>query len=94
VSRERELGRLLAAAVPPLPQPADRVAEVGARVRRTRRRQAATSTAAVIVIALAVVVPWLMMLGGDRTAPADLPPLTAESCRTLTEPSVAPNRRP
>lgn len=86
MSRARELGRLLVAAVPPLPQPADRVAEVRARVRRTRRRQAATSAAAVIVIALAVVVPWRMMLGGDRTAPAEPPPLTAESCPDRAEP--------
>ncbi|GIH03884.1 hypothetical protein Rhe02_19510 [Rhizocola hellebori] len=50
---ERELYVVLNAAVPPLPAPPDRIAEVGARVRRTRgKRFGATIVAAAAVIGL------------------------------------------
>jgi hypothetical protein len=76
---ETKLRQLLTAAVPPLPQPADRLAEIRARVRRNRQRGAAVLGAVVVLIGLAVVVPW-WVLGADRAPPAEPPALTADDC--------------
>jgi hypothetical protein len=46
-----QIGRTLADAVPPLPEPADRIGEIRVRVRRARIRAAAAGCAVVAVLA-------------------------------------------
>jgi hypothetical protein len=59
------LRNLLASAVPDLPAPEDRVAEVGARVRRRRRSASAVAVVAVAVaVGAAVGVPKLLSTSG------------------------------
>lgn len=91
------IGQLLAGAVPPLPEPADRIGEVRTRVRRARRRAGAAVTGAVaLLVAVALAVPSLMLDDNDRAAPAELPPLTSDSCpnRTYPLPAGAGPERP
>ncbi|QKW15808.1 hypothetical protein [Verrucosispora sp. NA02020] len=65
---DEDIRHLFADAVPPLPTPHDRIAEVGIRVRRHRRRVVTGTAAAVtLVVALGVGLPALW--GPDRTAP-------------------------
>ncbi|QOC90873.1 hypothetical protein [Micromonospora craniellae] len=69
---DEDIRRLFTDAVPPLPAPRDRIAEVGTRVRRHRRRVVTTTAAAVtLIVALGVALPTLR--GPDRTTP----PVTA-----------------
>lgn len=91
------IGRLLADAVPPLPEPADRVGQVRARVRRSRLRAGAAVTGAVAVLVVAALaVPSLGLGGTARVAPAVLLPLTGDSCpdRTYPVPAAGAPRQP
>lgn len=78
-----EVGRLLASAVPPLPEPEDRVGQVRARARRTRQRMAMTALTGVVAVAVALAVPQL--LASDSTT--SLPPAAPAECPTWTKPS-------
>lgn len=72
---ETGIGRLLADAVPPMREPADRLAEVRARVRRTRLRTGAVAAGAVAaVVALAVAVPQLLLAAPPPAAVPALDP--------------------
>jgi hypothetical protein len=87
----RELGRLLADAVPPLPEPPDRIDQVRARVRRARLRDVTTTTTAVVVVLVAVVLAGPGLLRGgtaDQPAPAEPPPLTADRCPEPVRPEL------
>lgn len=76
-----EIGRLLADAVPPLPEPADRIGQVRVRVRRARARAATVAAgASVVLAALALAVPQILSHPADDTEP----PLDAGSCPALT----------
>jgi hypothetical protein len=80
------VGKLLTDAVPELPSPLDRVAEVAARVRRTRRRTGGVTVGLVAVaVALAVAVPQLLTDAGpqrytDLPRPAGPVLVGADSC--------------
>jgi hypothetical protein len=77
------IGRLLADAVPPLPEPADRIRQVRTRVRRARARARAVGVAAaasMVLIALALAVPRTVLHPADEPVPA----LDAGSCPTVT----------
>jgi hypothetical protein len=90
-----EVGRRLADAVPPLPEPPDRIGQVRARVRRTRLRAGAVTGAAAVLVAATLAVPSLMLGGTDRIAPAP-PPLTGDGCpdRTYRPPVVGGSQEP
>jgi hypothetical protein len=82
---EEDIRRLLAEAVPALPAPADRLAEVGARVHRRRRRVIAGSgAAAAAAVALALGVPNLV-LDAARSGPP-----SAASTPTAAVPPPSP----
>jgi hypothetical protein len=66
---ERDLGRLLASAVPTMAAPPDRLAQVGARVRR---RRLATATAA--AIGVVAVIAGTAVLRPVPTPAGNLPP--------------------
>jgi hypothetical protein len=71
---ETRIGRLLADAVPPMREPADRLAEVRARVRRSRLRTGGAAIGAVAAVAaLALAVPQLP-LASPPVAPAAVDP--------------------
>jgi len=66
---EEQLRRLFHGSVPPLPEPVDRIAAVGARVRRTRTvRMAATTAAAAAVLGVALVAGLAGVLPGRSGA--------------------------
>lgn len=91
------IGRLLAGAVPPLPEPADRIGEVRNRVRRTRLRTGgAVAGVVAVLVTVALAVPSLVLGGPDRVVPTVLPPLTSDSCpdRTYPVPAAGAARQP
>jgi hypothetical protein len=72
---ETRIGRLLADAVPPLREPADRLAEVRARVRRSRLRTGGAAIGAVAAVAaLALAVPQLLFASPPPAEPAAVDP--------------------
>ncbi|MET7748707.1 hypothetical protein [Micromonospora sp. NPDC005367] len=65
---DTDVRRMLADAVPPLKSPPDRLAAVGARVRR-RRRRLATGSAAVLVLAVALAAGVPQLVAGHPRVP-------------------------
>ncbi len=90
---ESRVRRLLHDAVPPLPQPADRVAAVAARVRRTRKMTAAAGTA-MTVLAIGLVAG--LNLGAPRLEKpaadpgASQPPAVSARTAACARPVTAP----